>query len=45
MFPILHLLGMFIADLFKLRRRLQGEDLFVRHQLSMVLRRAPPRAK
>src|SRR5262245_21571611 len=43
MFAILHLLAMFVADLFKSRRRLEIENLFLRHQLSIALRRAPPR--
>ena len=44
MFAILHALGMFVADLFKLRR-LEAENLFLRHQLSIALRRAPPRLR
>jgi transposase InsO family protein len=43
MFAILHALGMFIADLFKSRSRLEAENLFLRHQLAIALRRAPPR--
>jgi hypothetical protein len=42
MFAILHALGMFVADLFKSRRRLEAENLFLRHQLSIALRHAPP---
>src|SRR5260370_271911 len=42
MFAILHSLGMFVADLFKPRCRLEAENLFLRHQLSIALRRAPP---
>jgi hypothetical protein len=38
-------LGMFIVDLFKSRRRLKAESLFLRHQLSIALRRAPPRLR
>jgi len=38
-----HALGMFVVDLFKSRRRLEAENLFLRHQLSIALRRAPPR--
>jgi hypothetical protein len=45
MLSILHSLGMFIVDLFKSRRRLEAEDLFLRHQLSIALRRAPPRLR
>ncbi len=43
MFAILHALGMFVADLFKSRCRLEAENLFLRHQLAIALRRAPPR--
>jgi hypothetical protein len=45
MFPIIHLLATFIADLFKSRRRLEVENLFLRHQLNVVLRRAPQRVR
>jgi hypothetical protein len=45
MLAILHTLGMFIVDLFKSRRRLKAENLFLRHQLSIALRRAPPRLR
>ena len=40
MLAILHLLVMFVADIFKSRRRLEAENLFLRHQ-----RRAPPRLR
>jgi Integrase core domain len=43
MITILHALGMFVADLFKSRCRLEAENLFLRHQLAIALRRAPPR--
>jgi hypothetical protein len=43
MFVILHRLGMFVADMFKARRRLEAENLFLRHQLNIALRPAPPR--
>jgi hypothetical protein len=43
MFAILHALGMLVADLFKSRCRLEAENLFLRHQLAIALRRAPPR--
>jgi hypothetical protein len=43
MFAILHALGMFVADLFKSRSRLEAENVFLRHQLNVALRRAPPR--
>src|SRR5215471_14840938 len=45
MLAILHSLGMFLIDLFKSRRRLEAENLFLRHQLSIALRRAPPRLR
>src|ERR1700704_3213486 len=45
MLAILHSLGMFILDLFKSRRRLEVENLFLRHQLSIALRRAPSRLR
>jgi hypothetical protein len=34
MFAILHALGMFIADLFKSRSRLEAENLLLRHPLN-----------
>ena len=43
MFAILHALGMFVADMFKSRCRLEAENLFLRHQLAIALRRAPSR--
>jgi hypothetical protein len=43
MFAILHALGMFVVALFKSRSRLEAENLFLRHQLAIALRRAPPR--
>jgi hypothetical protein len=45
MLAILHLVGTFVADLFKSRRRLEAENLFLRHQLSIALRRAPDRLR
>jgi hypothetical protein len=45
MIAILHLVGMFIIDLFKSRTRLEAENLFLRHQLTIALRRAPPRLR
>jgi hypothetical protein len=45
MFAIIHLLATFIADLFKSRRRLEVENLFLRHQLNIALRRAPQRVR
>jgi hypothetical protein len=43
MFVILHALGMFVAELFKSRSRLEAENLFLRHQLNIALRRTPSR--
>jgi transposase InsO family protein len=43
MLAILHALGILVVDLFKSRRRLEAENLFLRHQLAIALRRAPPR--
>ena len=45
MLAILHLLGMFVVNLFKSRRRLEVENLFLRHQLNIALRRAPHRLR
>jgi transposase InsO family protein len=45
MFAILHALGMFVADLFKSRCRLEAENLLLRHQLTIALRRASPRLR
>jgi transposase InsO family protein len=45
MFALLHALGMFVADLFKSRSRLEAENLFLRHQLNVAMRRAPPRLR
>jgi hypothetical protein len=42
MFAILRALGMFVAGMFKSRSRLEAENLFLRHQLNIALRRAPP---
>jgi hypothetical protein len=43
MLALLHALGMFVADLFKSRSRLEAENLFLRHQLTLSLRQKPPR--
>jgi transposase InsO family protein len=45
MFPILRALGMFVVDLFKSRSRLEAENLFLRHQLNIALRRARHRPR
>src|SRR5215475_4046184 len=44
-FALLHSLAMVFADFFKPPRRLEVENLFLRHQLSIALRRAPPRLR
>ncbi len=41
MVAILHALGMFVVDLFKSRGWLEAENLLLRHQLSIALRRKP----
>jgi hypothetical protein len=45
MLAILYALGMFVADLFKSRCRLEAENLLLRHRLTIALRRAPPRLR
>ena len=45
MLAILHTLGMFLVDLFKSRRRLEIENLFLRHQINIALRHAPSRLR
>jgi transposase InsO family protein len=45
MVGILHALGIFVVDIFKSRRRLEAENLFLRHQLNIALRRPPPRLR
>jgi hypothetical protein len=45
MFAIIYLLGTFIAGLLKSRRRLEVENLFLRHQLNIILRRPPQRLR
>ena len=42
MFAILYALGMFVVDMFKSRRRIEAENLFLRHQLNIALRQAVP---
>jgi hypothetical protein len=41
MIAMLHLLGTFVANLFKSQRPLELENLFLRQQLNIALRRAP----
>ena len=45
MFAILSTLGMFICDLLKSRCRLEAENLFLRHQLKIALKRVPSRLR
>jgi transposase InsO family protein len=45
MLAILHLLGTFVVNLFRSRRRLEVENLFLRHQLNIALRSAPHRLR
>src|SRR5262245_44847036 len=45
MLAILQVLGTIVANLFKSRRRLEAENLFLRHQLNIALRRAPKRLR
>ena len=45
MFAIIYLLGTFIGDLLKSRRQLEVENLFLRHQLYIILRRPPQRLR
>jgi hypothetical protein len=45
MFAIIYLLGTFVADLLKSRRRPEIENLFLRHQLNIILRRPPQRLR
>ena len=45
MVAFLQLLGTFVASLFKSRRRLEVENLFLRHQLNIALRGAPRRLR
>src|SRR5215211_7424964 len=45
MLLIVHLLGAYVANLFKSRRRLEAENLFRRHQLSIAWRRRPSRVR
>src|SRR3974390_1292503 len=42
---ILHALRKLVVDLFKSRSRLEAEIVFLRHQLNIALRRAPPRIR
>jgi transposase InsO family protein len=45
MTAILLTLWLFVVDLFKSRSRLEAENLFLRHQLNIALRRVPSRVR
>jgi transposase InsO family protein len=45
MTAILLTLWLFVVDLFKSRSRLEAENLYLRHQLNIALRRAPSRIR
>ena len=45
MLAFFHLLVRFVANLFRSRRRLEIENLFLRHQLNIAMRRAPHRLR
>src|SRR5438874_13263773 len=45
MFALLQSLALFFVDFCKPRCRLEAENLFLRHQLSIALRHAPPRPR
>src|SRR5262249_16201227 len=43
MYAAVHALGIFVINLFKSRRRLEAENVWLRHQLQVALPRAPAR--
>src|SRR5215475_13834610 len=43
MYAAVHALVIFVINLFKSRRRLEAENVWLRHQLQVALRRAPAR--
>jgi hypothetical protein len=45
MLALLHLIGILVVNFFKSRSRLEAENLFLRHQLNIALRRAPSRIR
>ena len=45
MFALFHLLFALLFDRFKSRRRLEIENLYLRHQLNIVMRKAPQRLR
>jgi hypothetical protein len=45
MLALLHTIALVIANLFKSRRRLEAENVLLRLQLNIALRRAPARLR
>jgi hypothetical protein len=45
MFAVLHTIVVLVANLFKSRRRLEAENVLLRHQLNVALRRALARLR
>jgi hypothetical protein len=45
MFAALHTTAIVIVNLFKSRRRLEAENVWLRHQLNVALRRSPARLR
>lgn len=45
MLTVLHALAIAVANLFKSRRRLEAENVLLRHQLNVALREAPARLR
>jgi hypothetical protein len=45
MYATVHAFGISVVNLFKSRRRLKAENLLLRHQLNVALRRAPARLR
>jgi hypothetical protein len=45
MLSLLQLIGIFISNLYKPRRQLEVENLILRHQLNIHMRRAPHRLR
>jgi hypothetical protein len=45
MFAILHTVAIVIANLFKSHRRLEAENILLRHQLNIALRQAAARLR
>jgi hypothetical protein len=45
MLALIHLLFVLVYDRFKSRRRLEIENLYLRHQLNIAIRKAPQRLR